>query len=104
MIMKGIFISVGCLFFSLSVMAQAKPSYTQYILNNYILNPAVAGIENYTDVKLSYRNQWTGINGAPVTAYFSIHAPIGKHDLKTNVTSMPTRGVNPRGKDYWRDY
>lgn len=86
------------------VNGQAKPSYTQYILNNYILNPAVAGIENYTDVKLSYRNQWTGIEGAPVTAYFSIHAPIGKSDLRTSATSMPVRGVNPRGKDYWDQY
>jgi hypothetical protein len=24
---------------------------TQYILNNYILNPALSGIENYTDLK-----------------------------------------------------
>ena len=36
--------------------AQQKPVYTQYILNNYIVNPAVTGIENYTDVKISYRN------------------------------------------------
>ena len=84
--------------------AQAKPSYTQYVLNNYILNPAVVGIENYTDVKFSNRNQWTGIDGAPVTSYFSIHGPIGKTDLRTSATSMPVKGVNPRGKDYWKDY
>ena len=42
--------------------AQQKPGYTQYILNNYIINPAITGIENYTDVKMSYRNQWTGID------------------------------------------
>ena len=89
---------------SLQVFSQAKPSYTQYILNNYILNPAVAGIENYTDIKLSYRNQWTGINGAPVTSYVSIHGPIGKSDLRTSATSMPVKGINPRGKDYWKDY
>ena len=93
-----------CITFSLIAVSQAKPSYTQYILNNYILNPAVAGIENYTDVKISYRNQWTGINGAPVTTYLSIHGPIGKQDLRTSATSMPVRGINPRGKDYWKDY
>jgi hypothetical protein len=32
------------------------------------LNPAVTGIENYTDVKLGHRSQWTGLEGAPVTA------------------------------------
>ena len=71
--------AIGC-FISLAGFAQAKPYYTQYILNNYILNPAITGIENYTDVKLSYRNQWAGITGAPVTTYFSIQGPLGRSD------------------------
>jgi type IX secretion system PorP/SprF family membrane protein len=86
------------------VLAQAKPFYTQYILNNYILNPGVTGIENYTDIKLSNRNQWTGINGAPVTSYFSIHAPIGKTDLRTSATSFEVPGENPRGQRLWEEY
>lgn len=89
---------------ALNGFGQAKPSYTQYILNNYILNPGVTGIENYTDVKLSYRNQWTGIKGAPVTTYFTIHAPIGKEDLLTSPTSFAVSGDNPRGKTYWDQY
>lgn len=92
------------IFFLSAVMGQAKPSYTQYVMNNYILNPAVAGIENYTDIKLSNRNQWTGINGAPVTNYFSIHAPIGKKDLRTSATSFEVPGRNPRGEQYWEEY
>jgi type IX secretion system PorP/SprF family membrane protein len=86
------------------VKGQAKSSYSQYVLNNYILNPAVAGIENYTDVKISTRNQWTGINGAPVTTYISMHAPINKSDYRTNATSFATPEVNPRGNQYWGDY
>jgi type IX secretion system PorP/SprF family membrane protein len=89
---------------SMSAAGQAKPSYSQYVLNNYILNPAVAGIENYTDIKVSNRNQWTGINGAPVTSYFSIHAPIGKTDLRTSATSFNVPGENPRGEQYWSQY
>lgn len=85
-------------------MAQAKPFYTQYILNNYILNPAVTGIENYTEIKLSNRNQWTGINGAPVTSYFSIHTPVGKTDLRTSATSFEVPGENPRGQRLWEEY
>lgn len=44
---------VGCL----TAAAQQRPYYTQYIMNNYIINPAVAGIENYWDVKASHRLQ-----------------------------------------------
>jgi type IX secretion system PorP/SprF family membrane protein len=102
--MKKIFIiAIGCISNTILV-AQAKPFYTQYILNNYILNPGVTGIENYTDIKLSNRNQWTGINGAPVTSYFSIHAPIGKTDLRTSATSFQVPGDNPRGQRLWEEY
>ena len=70
--MKRFFLLLAVSSISTAVMSQAKPAYSQYILNNYILNPAVAGIENYTDVKLSYRKQWAGIEGAPVTTYMSM--------------------------------
>ena len=95
------------LLFSISgiyASGQAKPAYTQYVLNNYILNPALSGIENYTDIKLSLRNQWTGINGAPVTSYVSLHTPIGKSDYRTSATSFDVPGENPRGRQYWEDY
>ncbi len=91
-------------FISIQSFAQQKPYYTQYILNNYILNPALTGIENYTDVKLSYRNQWAGIDGAPVTAYLSIHTPIGKKDYRTSATSFEVPGENPRGKSFVEEY
>ena len=48
--------------FSEFTNAQQRPHYTQYILNQYILNPALSGIENYTDVKVSHRVQWQGLS------------------------------------------
>lgn len=84
--------------------AQQKPYFTQYILNNYIVNPALSGIENYTDVKLSYRNQWNGIEGHPQTFYVSAHGPLGKADYRTTATSFALPGENPRGKAYWEEY
>ncbi|MGZ3777739.1 MAG: type IX secretion system membrane protein PorP/SprF, partial [Mucilaginibacter sp.] len=42
-------------------VAQQKPQYTQYVLNNLLINPAVTGIESYFDVKTGYRSQWTGL-------------------------------------------
>ncbi|MEP7165656.1 MAG: type IX secretion system membrane protein PorP/SprF [Ferruginibacter sp.] len=102
--MKKLSLILAGLCFSMMAIGQAKPSYTQYILNNYILNPAITGIENYVDAKLSHRNQWTGINGAPVTTYFTIHGPIGKEDLRTSATSFQVPGDNPRGPEYWKQY
>jgi type IX secretion system PorP/SprF family membrane protein len=92
------------MFVCVQVIGQQRPHYTQYILNNYILNPALSGIENYTDVKISTRDQWVGLNGAPKTTYFSIQAPIGKGDYRTTSTSFEVPGQNPRGKFYWENY
>ena len=102
--MKSRILFLGLILASMQVGAQQKPQYTQYIMNQYALNPALTGIENYTDVKISHRRQWVGLDGAPVTSYFTIHAPIGKQDYKTTVTSFDMNGENPLGERYWEDY
>ncbi|MBK8141764.1 MAG: type IX secretion system membrane protein PorP/SprF [Chitinophagaceae bacterium] len=89
---------------TLPVLAQQKPHYTQYILNQYIVNPALTGIENYTDLKVSHRHQWVGIQDAPITSYLSVHGPIGKSDYRKTATSFDLKGENPRGKRYWEEY
>lgn len=102
--MKKLFLLTGFFIMYTVVQAQQRPHYTQYILNNYVLNPAISGIENYTDLELSARDQWVGLNGAPQTFYLTVHAPIGKHDYKTTATSYAVPGENPRGKAYWENY
>ncbi len=102
--MKKLFVYTSLMLICINVMAQQKPHYTQYLFNQYIINPALTGIENYTDVKLSHRMQWVGLLDAPVTTYFTIHGPIGKDDMKTTATSFHPQGHNPRGKDYWEEY
>lgn len=88
----------------INVTAQQQPQYTQYIFNNYLLNPAISGIENYIDVKAGYRNQWTGFDGAPVTSYFSIQGPLGKKDLTNSATSFGGQENNPMSRSYVQDY
>ncbi len=91
--------------FTIESSAQQRPHYTQYVLNNFIINPAVAGIENYTDVKISHRQQWVGLQDAPVTTYLTIHGPLKKSDYaKPTATGFGTSGENPRGNAYWLDY
>src|SRR5215208_3364329 len=98
--MKKLSIASFLILLVLTGFAQQRPHYTQYILNNYILNPALTGIENYTDLKISARDQWVGLSGAPRTAYLSVHTAIGKKDLKTSITSYSIPGENPRGNAY----
>ncbi len=59
-----------------SVKAQDIPQYSLYMTNNFLINPAVAGIKNFADLKVGYRNQWSGFEGAPTTTYISFHTPM----------------------------
>ncbi|MFB9864611.1 PorP/SprF family type IX secretion system membrane protein [Rufibacter immobilis] len=61
-------------------MAQQKAQYSQYLFNNFLLNPALSGIESYTDVRMGTRRQWVGVEGAPVTYYVSGHSSFGMSD------------------------
>ncbi|BAU53897.1 hypothetical protein MgSA37_02068 [Mucilaginibacter gotjawali] len=70
-----------------------------------MLNPAVTGIENYTDVKAGYRSQWTGLQGAPVTSYLTIDFPLGNDFLQGDATAFPAEGgVNPSSRLYTQNY
>ena len=62
--------------------AQQEAQYTQYMVNPFLYNPALSGCEDFTDIKTGYRNQWTGIDGAPRTFYVSGHGPIGQRNLQ----------------------
>src|SRR5690349_9603682 len=86
------------------VIAQQQPHYTQYVINNYLLNPALSGIENYTGAQIRHRRQWSGITDAPVTTYLTAHMPRGKQDDRITATSFDMPGESPRGRSYWQDY
>src|SRR5690554_399269 len=64
--------------------AQQHPHYTMYMANIFILNPAIAGIEPYIDMKLAARSQWTGINEAPKTMYVTVNAPVDITNFHSN--------------------
>jgi type IX secretion system PorP/SprF family membrane protein len=103
--MKRLHLLLLVLAWSAPGFAQQQPHYTQYILNTFIINPAVAGIENYWDVKASHRIQWAGLNGAPVTSYFTVHGPLRKSDYPAaSITGYTPPGENPRGRAYWQQY
>jgi type IX secretion system PorP/SprF family membrane protein len=57
--------------------ALLEPSGTQYFQNQYLANPAMAGIDTGLHINASYRNQWGDIAGAPVTKFLSADGNIG---------------------------
>ncbi len=84
--------------------AQQKPQYTQYIINPYLINPALTGIENYIDIKAGRRYQWQGLENAPKTDYFTAHLPIGNTMDWHSPISFDMVGENPLGRSYKSEY
>jgi type IX secretion system PorP/SprF family membrane protein len=71
---KLIFIFV--LFTNLAGFAQQDVLFSQYMFNKLLVNPGYAGSREVFSADVVYRNQWTGLEGAPKTIALSMHAPL----------------------------
>ena len=59
-----------------SVFAQQETMLSQYMYNQYSINPAVAGTKDYMPISMVYRRLWTGIDDAPTLHMASGHTSI----------------------------
>lgn len=57
-------------------VSQQEPQYSNYQMNNFTINPAVAGSYDYGSVKMGVRTQWVGMEGAPTTLFANFQTPI----------------------------
>ncbi len=74
----GRFSLLGCwLFFAGALSAQQDPLLTNYMFNRLAFNPAAAGSNEHLAATLLHRQQWSGVDGAPVAQAFNVHTPIG---------------------------
>ncbi|AKQ46517.1 hypothetical protein TH63_14200 [Rufibacter radiotolerans] len=84
-------------------LAQQIPHYSQYMLNPVLLNPAVSGTDNYLDVRAGYRNQWTGLEGAPTSYYLSGHMPLNRLDYTSPPTTFRPRPLTTaKSRTQWK--
>ncbi len=63
--LKIFFLILHSLFFILHSSAQQMPTYSQNILNPYLLNPAYAGESSYMNVFLHARNEFSDMPNSP---------------------------------------
>ncbi|WP_316788085.1 type IX secretion system membrane protein PorP/SprF [Pedobacter frigoris] len=74
--LTGIILLSYLMLFCNDVKAQQDAMYTQYMFNTLAINPAYAGSRNVVSATALFRNQWTGIEGAPKTGTLTMDAPI----------------------------
>lgn len=85
---------IFCLF-TWQTNAQQLTLSSQYMFNDYMINPAIAGTKYHNILHGSIRRQWVGIKEAPVTQFISGHGYLGYNlgfgGMLFNEASGPTR-------------
>ncbi|UII30976.1 PorP/SprF family type IX secretion system membrane protein [Fulvivirga ulvae] len=77
--MRKITSLIALLFLStISVLGQQVPSYNQFFFNPALYNPSFIGQSGYTEANINHRQQWVGIEGAPVTTNVNIQTPLSE--------------------------
>jgi type IX secretion system PorP/SprF family membrane protein len=66
---------LACLTFG-QATAQQDPQMTQWFNDLAAFNIGAAGEDELTHVNAWYRNQWMGVNGAPVTTMINVHSNV----------------------------
>lgn len=78
--MKKIVLLFGLLA-AYSGFSQQDAIYSQYMYNQFVINPAYAGSRNSVSALLLHRTRWFGMDGSPITSTFSIHSGVGKSNF-----------------------
>mgnify|MGYP001572046577 CR=1 FL=1 len=73
---------------NLQLSAQQDPLFSQYMFNRLIINPGYTGSTNTLYATLAYRQQFAGLEGAPQTQAFTIHAPVNKKSMGLGIKAI----------------
>ncbi|MBI4647395.1 MAG: type IX secretion system membrane protein PorP/SprF [Bacteroidia bacterium] len=65
-----------CIAIISAINAQQRNMFSQYMLNKYWVNPAVAGTTPYIPLSVTYKQFWTGIDDAPNVQALNGHAKL----------------------------
>ncbi|MEQ9439514.1 MAG: PorP/SprF family type IX secretion system membrane protein [Cyclobacteriaceae bacterium] len=75
--MKVVLNTFFLIFLCLTAVGQTMPFFTHAVTNPYLYNPAFAGYDAHPVLYLTHRQQWLGVEGAPVSTNLSFHTPAG---------------------------
>lgn len=72
--------SLLILLISISAVAfgQQMPQFSQYLRNQYMVNPGAAGVYDFVDITLGGRMQWAGLENAPMSSYLYVSSTLSK--------------------------
>ena len=81
--MKKLLLLASLFIFAITGVLQAQqlPLYSQYMMNDFFIHPAIASSKEYSPVLLSIHKQWIGINDSPSTQTLSGHTMLANNNV-----------------------
>lgn len=73
---KILYFTLLILLISTSTQAQQMGVYSNYMMNKFYYNAAVAGSQDVHVMNAAYRNQWVGFENAPTNFNFNLHGSV----------------------------
>ncbi len=93
MLIRIVFSTIFVFMSFCSVEAQNSFFSGNYIWNWASVNPAALGSENALDIKMNYRKQWSGIEGAPESFSFLAQSPLFQKSTQNLSPSYHATGL-----------
>lgn len=71
-----IVVAVAIFLCNSALHAQQLPLFSQYMMNDFYINPAIAGTKDYAPIVIGVHKQWVGMKEAPSTQTLSGHTSL----------------------------
>jgi hypothetical protein len=84
---------------SASLWGQQMPHYTQYMFNDFVINPAIAGVHPYYQIRTNHRFQWVGMTDPPLTSVEQFGYKMGQHAAQMLLKRLFTKEDYPPVKE-----
>ena len=76
-----------------TLVGQQDPAFSQMALYHSYLNPAVTGTDPHTELTLSVRRQWIGIEDAPTSSLLNASIPLGHSGKRSSLRNQGHHGI-----------
>ncbi|TND03510.1 MAG: hypothetical protein FD123_3931 [Bacteroidetes bacterium] len=95
---------VGGLLLTPGLYAQQDPQFTHYMYNTLSVNPAYAGSRGLLNISALHRQQWIGLDGAPMTQTVFVHSPLRNRKMALGFSAVNDR-IGPLNQTFlYGDY
>lgn len=87
-ILRYVLVVLAICIYGNTAVAQQEVQFTHYMYNTLTVNPAYAGSKGMLNMSALMRQQWIGIDGAPVTQNFIVHSPIVSKNIGVGLSFL----------------